>query len=165
MGDAEAAFRQVWELQQQSVGAADASTLTSLARVAYAEDMQGKDAHAEAHYLEALEGLEAAVGWVDGNTNHTATNLLQLLRGQGRIADAETVVARLVGGLTGVFGADDPRTLMHQMTLAELLLDQGGDGKRGEAQALLEGVIERMEPRHPNYMLAFQMHQRILDGE
>ena len=59
----------------------------------------------------------------------------------------------------------DPRTLMHQMTLAELLLDQGGDGKRGEAQALLEGVIERMEPRHPNYMLAFQMHQRILDGE
>jgi Tfp pilus assembly protein PilF len=152
----------VWAIQEQSIGGNHPDTLASLTRIATAQEKQGNHEAAEENYTTALTGLEVAVGWSDGSTNHTASNLLQFFQNQRRFDEAEAVGQRSVAGLTEVFGATDPRTLMQQMTLAELTLERGNTE---EAKKILEKVLDEMDPRHPHYMKALLMNERVLESE
>ena len=161
--DAEAHFRTALASSTRA-GAADddaAQQFVLRTHVASAEERQGKHDDAEANYAAALEGLARHSGWSNGRTYHTAFSLAALLRGRARHADAEALLRRAGRGLGAAFGEDDTRVLLNQVTLAEAILDQ--PDRADDARAILGGVLDKLDPRHPTYRRALDVHEELLE--
>ena len=157
--DAEAHFRAALASSRETDDAAEQFVLRT--HVASAEERQGKHDDAEANYATALDGLARHAGWSNGRTYHAAFSLAALLRGRARHADAEALLRRAGCELGGAFGEGDARVLLNQVTLAEVLLDQ--PDRADDARAILGTVLDQLDPRHPSYRRAFDMHEELLE--
>lgn len=164
--EAEEQFSRAHAIQNESIGPAATETLASLTRIAYAQQLQGlegseeKMSAAEENYLQAIDGLEIAAGWSDGNTNLAADSLRKLYLLAGRLEEAQNLTERVGEGLSGAFGEKDPKTLMNQTQLANIMIQRN---QKADACAVLEVILEEMNPGLPAFRAAFQQHQELLD--
>ena len=164
--DAEQTLRGAAETRERALGADNADTLRSRARMAYAQYRQGK-------YNEAIEGFRAIValeerlfGPMHPDTLLARNGLAIALDNGGKPAEAEAEHRRILAIRAKVLGPEHPDTLRTRNNIA-LTLDR--QGKHAEAASEYQQVIDLenkvLGPEHPDTLKSRSSFAYALDHQ
>jgi eukaryotic-like serine/threonine-protein kinase len=139
------------ELRRRVLGAEDAKTLETMARLGQIAFYQGKYQEAEVLESQALEAQRRLLGPEHPDTLTSVSNLASAYRHEGKYAQAEALHAQTLEIRKRVLGPEHPDTLKSMNNLAS---DFGNEGKYAQAEALFTQTLEIRKrvlgPEHPD---------------
>jgi len=139
------------ELRRRVLGAEDAKTLQSAARLGAVAYYQGKYAEAEVLESQALGAQRRVLGPERPDTLLSMSNLALVYRNEGKYAQAEALLAETLEIRKRVFGAEHPDTLSSMNNLAIVYEDEGKYAQAEELDAQSLEIRKRvLGPEHPD---------------
>lgn len=144
-GDAEILFRQSQEIARQAEGPAGFWSLGASDKLGYLSDAQGREADAEAHFLEALHTAEKELGPEHHRVAFELLGLANFYQTHGRRADEIAVVERILAihekqkNDPQIAPVSEPMILSSLGRLAALYAKEGRDA---EAEAYYQRIID-----------------------
>lgn len=144
-GDAERLFRQSQEIARQAEGPAGFWSLGASDHLGWVSEEQGREADAEAHFLEALRTAEKELGPEHHRVAFELLGLANFYQRHGRRADEIAAVERLLAinekqkNDPQIAPVSEPMILSSLGRLAALYAKEGRDA---EAEALCRRIID-----------------------
>ncbi len=130
-------------------------TLSSINKMGFLTEEQGKPAEAERYYRQALEGRRRVLGADHRDTLVSICSMGTILQSQGKVAEAEPYYREALEGRRRVLGDDHRDALASIGNMGFLLQSQG---RLAEAEpyyrAAMEGFRRVLGERHPQTLLA-----------
>jgi serine/threonine protein kinase/Tfp pilus assembly protein PilF len=149
--EAEALYRQAFDMQRRSLGLTHADTLTSMLGLAETYAQQEKNAQADAMYGQILSLQRRVLGPEHPDTLKTMVSLAHVYFPEHKYAKAESVLLEIIDIRRRTLGPDHPETLKPMMGLAVAYYRQN---KNAQAEATHQQVIEAQRrvlgPEHPD---------------
>jgi tetratricopeptide (TPR) repeat protein len=144
-GDAEGLFRQSQEIARQAEGPAGFWSLGASDHLGYLAEAQGREAEAEAHFLEALHTAEKELGPEHHRVAFEFLGLANFYQKHGRRADEIAAVKRLLA--IHEKQKNDPQIspaseYMILSSLGRLAALSAKEGRDAEAEALYRRIID-----------------------
>ena len=139
------------ELRRRVLGAEDAKTLQSAARLGAVAYYQGKYAEAEVLESQALGAQRRVLGPERPDTLLSMSNLALVYRNEGKYAQAEALLAETLEIRKRVLGPEHPDTLSSMNNLAIVYEDEGKYAQAEELDAQSLEIRKRvLGPEHPD---------------
>ncbi|MEV0699501.1 FxSxx-COOH system tetratricopeptide repeat protein [Saccharopolyspora sp. NPDC050389] len=164
--DAEAEFRDIARIANETLGPDHPNTLATRHELARVLRDQGKHEATEREFSKLVPHMTRVLGPEHPHTLAARHELARSLRDRGQLDAARSVFEKLSAITTRVLGADSPLTLATRHELADVLLRQGESAAaQTEFGIILAVEIRTLGPEHPSTLVTRSGLARALMGQ